>query len=292
MDGSRFDDIARSLASPATRRRFFAGLVGSALGLAGFRGVDAAECRAAGRVCSAHATCCSGRCGAKDRTGRRTCACPTGTAFCGGRCVDPATAFQTDPANCGACGNRCPRAECLVTTCSGGICGLAADPEPEGEPCDDGNPCTIDSCDPQTGRCLNTPKSCNDNNACTRDTCDVATGNCVHTPISCSDGNPCTIDTCDPQVGCIHRPKDCDDNNACTTDTCDPTTGNCVHTPISCSDGNPCTIGKCDPVAGCLYRPKDCDDNNACTTDTCDPTTGNCVHTPIDEFTQGLCNGV
>ena len=34
--------------------------------------------------------------------------------------------------------------------------------------CDDGNPCTTDSCDPVTG-CINTPNSnaCDDGNVCT-----------------------------------------------------------------------------------------------------------------------------
>src|SRR5262249_34948727 len=53
--------------------------------------------------------------------------------------------------------------------------------------CDDGNPCTIDTCD-ATGHCVNTPKNCDDGNACTTDTCD-ANGNCVHTLIAgCCQG--------------------------------------------------------------------------------------------------------
>ena len=44
--------------------------------------------------------------------------------------------------------------------------------------CDDGNPCTVDSCSPE---------------------------GCVHAPVNCDDGNPCTVDSCGPN-GCEHVP--------------------------------------------------------------------------------------
>ena len=37
---------------------------------------------------------------------------------------------------------------------------------------------------------------CNDFNPCTVDTCDTTTGTCRHEALSCDDGNPCTTDTC------------------------------------------------------------------------------------------------
>lgn len=74
---------------------------------------------------------------------------------------------------------------------------------------------------------------CDDGNACTADTCDPETGDCVYTPIVCNDGNSCTSDACDPETGCTHEAVDCDDGNECTIDTCDPVTG-CVHAPVSC----------------------------------------------------------
>jgi hypothetical protein len=113
--------------------------------------------------------------------------------------------------------------------------------------CDDGNPCTIDTCD--NGECIHTPKNCDDGNPCTIDTCEG--GECVHTPKNCNDGNPCTIDTC-VDGECIHTPKNCDDGDPCTIDTCED--GECVHTPKDCDDGNPCTIDTC--VDGeCIHTP-------------------------------------
>ena len=50
--------------------------------------------------------------------------------------------------------------------------------------CDDGNACTLDSCDPLVpGGCVHTAgATCDDSNPCTDDTCDTGTGQCVFTP--------------------------------------------------------------------------------------------------------------
>ena len=44
--------------------------------------------------------------------------------------------------------------------------------------CNDGDPCTMDSCDPFNG-CVHTMVSCDDGLACTHDSCDSSTGSCV-----------------------------------------------------------------------------------------------------------------
>jgi len=142
--------------------------------------------------------------------------------------------------------------------------------------CDDGNPCTDDSCDPAVGcqyRVLN-GVPCNDGNACTQgESCQ--NGSCQGgTPLFCDDGNSCTRDTCDPMTGCLYLAQagiPCDDRNVCTThDACDAN-GGCVGEVVSCDDGNPCTEDSCDPASGCVHLPKDdgttCDDGNACTLD-------------------------
>ena len=61
--------------------------------------------------------------------------------------------------------------------------------------CDDGNPCTVDSCDPVSG-CVHLLTTCDDGQICTVDACDPATGQCTHTPANCDDGNACTTDSC------------------------------------------------------------------------------------------------
>ena len=92
--------------------------------------------------------------------------------------------------------------------------------------CDDGNPCTTDSCDPVNG-CTFTPNTnaCDDGDACTTD--DVCSGGvCSGTMyVVCDDGNPCTNEYCDPQSGCQYYASaggtPCNDGNPCTiNDTC------------------------------------------------------------------------
>jgi hypothetical protein len=141
--------------------------------------------------------------------------------------------------------------------------------------CDDGNACTINSCDPVKG-CVNIPKNCSDGNATTFDYC--YEGTCVHTQTSCDDGNSCTVDTFNG-IGCVHTPSNCDDGNNCTVDSCDPTKG-CVHIQKNCGDGNACTIDICDGKGQCIHMMKNCDDGNPCTIDACDTYWG-CIHTSV-----------
>ncbi len=98
--------------------------------------------------------------------------------------------------------------------------------------CDDMDPCTIDTCDPEMG-CLHQPDfdsfccledyECWKGNPCQYDWCDFETGECMHEPKDCDDENPCTADDCDWDEGCTNVPDDnlpCDDGNPETTNTC------------------------------------------------------------------------
>ncbi|MCZ6652838.1 MAG: hypothetical protein O7D91_07410, partial [Planctomycetota bacterium] len=108
---------------------------------------------------------------------------------------------------------------------------------------DDGDACTDDSCDPDTGEVTHIPnydtqsECCvpatgnttliDDNDACTDDACDPLTGQVTHTPIdpsTCNDGIACTFDFCDSEVGCVSAPVDafCADADLCSSDICDP----------------------------------------------------------------------
>lgn len=100
--------------------------------------------------------------------------------------------------------------------------------------CDDGNPCTVDTC--EGGSCVFTP----------------IPGCCINAG-QCDDGNPCTDDSCVDNE-CVFAPNSatCDDGDACTEDdTCSE--GACAGTAIEdccndssdCDDGNPCTIDDC-----------------------------------------------
>jgi hypothetical protein len=157
--------------------------------------------------------------------------------------------------------------------------------------CEDGNPCTKDSCN-SGGGCQHAPQSglvCDDGNSCTQeDKC--SQGGCTGgKPLGCDDGDPCTLDGCDALGGCVHTAQDgscTDDGNACTQDVC--ISGKCSHPPTAeggtcLEDGDACTQDVC--VTGKCTHPavKDTtpctDDGNPCTSDAC--TAGKCAHPPV-----------
>ncbi len=239
------------------------------------------------------------------------CPAPEGAdAFCLAASCDPLSGdCSIVPASEGfACDDKDPCTigeSCQEGTCSGGVA----------PNCNDGNPCTDDSCEPDSG-CLSAPNAapCSDGDVCTTDDqCDD--GQCAGgEALACNDGNPCTNDSCDPDVGCVQVANvaqcddgnactigeqcqdgqctgssmiDCDDDEICTLDSCAPEAG-CTNAPLAgpCDDGNPCTgpdlcgEGKC--MAGGALN---CDDGNPCTADSCGDF--GCVHTIND---AGKCN--
>lgn len=152
--------------------------------------------------------------------------------------------------------NKCVAGECL------GIAPLN---------CNDGNECTIDTCNPQNG-CKNEPQTgmaCNDGNACTTvDSCDKDV--CGGEAIVCNDNNPCTDDSCNTQNGCVYTSNNsnpCEDGSLCTTsDFCDA--GKCQGgKALKCDDDNICTDNVCQLQKGCVYPANQagCDDGNGCT---------------------------
>ena len=232
-------------------------------------------------------------------------------------------------------GNDCTLDECLVPDgcanepltgpgCNDGDACTGPDICQQGEclgteiVCDDGNQCTQDGCDPDTG-CTAAPLNghpCDDGSICTTsDHCQA--GQCTGTAVSCNDGNPCTDDICDPLDGCQYPEADgtpCNDGNACTDqDQC--VAGICMGQASKCDDGNPCTLDSCNAQGGCIHTEPpglpcddanactvadkcyqgacvpgfgaDCDDGNECTVDSCLPETGcayeNLIATECDD---------
>jgi hypothetical protein len=120
------------------------------------------------------------------------------------------------------------------------------------EDCDDENVCNgEESC--VANECVDgAPLTCDDGNACTLNSCDPVSG-CEYPPDSCDDADACTIDSCDVVSGCSYAPMDCDDAVDCTIDTCDAVSG-CENTPDDafCEDGDPGTNNVCDPEDGCV----------------------------------------
>ncbi len=151
--------------------------------------------------------------------------------------------------------------------------------------CDDGNLCTLDFCDPDTGKCAFEPNGlpCDDGSSCTtQDHC--SKGVCTGFPIDCTDLNPCTADSCVSDEGCLHQPTNgafCDDLDLCTQgDIC--VASKCLGPiPTPCNDANPCTLDGCLPATGCTHKKLDaiaCSDQDPATL--------------FDSCVQGKCTGL
>ena len=181
-------------------------------------------------------------------------------------CSAASLACQHTPTigSCDADGNACTQGD----QCVGGNC------TPGGFlPCDDGNPCTTDACDPASG-CTATASDglpCTDGDLCTVGDHCVASACQPGKGKNCADENPCTNDSCDAKTGqcsntAVASGASCDDGSACTVkDVC--ANGSCAGTGVDCDDKNPCTIDGCDPAIGCTFAAGDapCDDGNSCT---------------------------
>lgn len=245
-------------------------------------------------------------------------ACGAGGAhFCdgSGECVACTTASQ------------CPGTddECQVRTCSSGICGVVfkaagtvvtsqtvgdckrnecdgtgkikANPF-AGDPEDDGNDCTADTC--SAGKAVHAPVAID--TACGAAGASLkcnATGQCVgcNRPSDCApSANACLEATCSAEGVCGTQNKvdgtACNDGNGCTTvDTC--VAGSCEGaTPMTCTALDACHgVGTCNAATGTCSNPSAneggaCSDGDACTRgDRCQA--GAC--TPTDTF--AVCLG-
>lgn len=167
---------------------------------------------------------------------------------------DPCTVDSCDNRGCHHVAVRCDDSNpCTVDSCSAGSCrsvpatGASCD---DGDACssgdtctgagscgagplvnaDDGNPCTVDVCDPIAG-VTHVPAagtSCDDHDICSQNDVCTATGTCAGMPSpEFNDGDPCTADACDSGTGAISHMfvavgTSCSDGDACNgPDSCE-----------------------------------------------------------------------
>jgi cysteine-rich repeat protein len=188
----------------------------------------------------------------------------------------------TPPLNCND-SNVCTTDSCNTTL---GCQNVAA----TGASCTDNNACTVgDTCN-SMGTCSpGGPLTCNDGLPCTTDSCNPASG-CVfpNAPngTTCDDTQFCTInDACQAGACAGGGPRDCSDPDSCTTDTCDETVNACVHTPSGACCGDGTTNGT-----------EQCDDGNTSNADACLNTCVNAtcgdsfVRTGVEQCDAGASN--
>ncbi len=200
----------------------------------------------------------------------------------------------------------CDKTGCNKSSCIKATGECVIDNDVGGSKCDDNNKCTTkDACglDPGgsgKGTCKGGPATnCNDGNPCTKDSCKPADG-CKHNNqpgMVCDDNDACsTGTTCIAGVCAGGQKKSCDDGNPCTKDSCDLKTAKCINDALAvgatCDDGDKCTSG--DVCSGGKCKPAkliDCDDGNACTIDSCAAATGKCGHNNKNDGLKCGVNG-
>ena len=207
-------------------------------------------------------------------------ACTTDDACKDGACAAGAQTSCDDGNNCTADSCDAEAAACIHA--------------PVAEPCDDGNGCTVvDVCD--NGACTaGKGKDCNDGNPCTDDTCAPADGGCKHTSKPgcvgalkpCEAPFDCAVGVCDVVahvcVPCLES-TDCGPGYNCAKQQC------VVATP--CASGADCkaTQQVCDKDDGvCVdcVSADDCADQQACVENGCVTT----VPCKSDKTCQVVCD--
>jgi hypothetical protein len=153
----------------------------------------------------------------------------------GPACDDKNLCTLDDRCNAGTCKgttNPCDdKNECTDDSCTPGV---GCQNKPAARPCDDKNECTtLDFCLSQ-GQCVGVPRDCDDGDPCTLDSCDPLSGDCVHAMAEdggeCDDQSACTTDDVCQKGVCAGQLIPCDDADPCTLDSCDALMG-CKHAP-------------------------------------------------------------
>ncbi|GEM_PF-380356 len=173
-------------------------------------------------------------------------------------------------------GNPCTKESCdMAKGCSSTV--------DDGAPCDDENPCTVgDKC--QAGKCgSGGAKGCTSTESCIEAKCNLVTGKCKYqvkqAGLPCDDGTACTKEDACVDGVCKGKVKSCDDKNACTDDSCSPQKG-CLYkdNTAPCNDDDACTLTDLCAGGACKGKALDpkvtCKDGNVCTDDTCDKKLG------------------
>jgi hypothetical protein len=216
---------------------------------------------------------------------------------CGGGSEDPP---PTQDAQIGCQTNReCDdQNTCTNDVCEAGICQNKPSAQAEGEACDDGLACTVDTvC--QAGQCVGQPLDCGQlGDVCNDGICSETAGGCTVKAkadgTTCDDAKFCTTtDVCTAGV-CGGAPRDCSaQDGACTVGTCDEAQTACVAKPVadgqSCDDGLACTGGDQCTAGVCGGGAIDCSGvADACNVGMCDEQTGACIKVAANE--GGSCD--
>jgi hypothetical protein len=219
----------------------------------------------------------------------------------GERCDDGDLCTTADLCARGACVGEVVECDGSGDQCNLGVCdprsgACVARPKPAGEPCSDGDYCTLnDAC--SNGLCVASERvDCSGQETeCLSAVCDPLSGACLRAPrpdgqFCDSDESACTQERCEEGACVIAQTVRCD--LLCNDGLCDPETGRCTGEPLAdgtpcddqdaCTQNNTCRGGVCFVEAllcACDGRAEGalCDDNNPCTREARCDASGQCV---------------
>ncbi len=238
-----------------------------------------------GNACTKNDACAQGKCSGEGQQCSDGNPCTTDGCTTQGGCKYTPNSASCDDGNACTLNDSCGGGSCqggaskncdyLNKPCNVGVCvgngtcttKIASGSCSDGDGCTQGDACSGGVC--QSGG----QKSCNDGNPCTNDSC--AQGSCKYAAnsYSCSDGDSCTQgDKCSNgscQSGAV---KACDDGNPCTKDYC--SSGSCKTSSLSkgtfCGSGKECNgSGACVSACGTVCATK-CGSVSGCNCGSCE----------------------
>lgn len=177
--------------------------------------------------------------------------------------------------------------DCTVDYCDSGVDDCVN--EPWDEYCSNDLFCDGDEvCDPVAGCRPGVPVDCDDGQDCTVDTCDEEDWRCIHTTAddACDDGQFCNgMEMCDFDAGCMNGPVPCPDS------LCRESDDRCVDcmSDDDCSDGAYCNgAERCNTFGQCVSG------TYPCGTSLCRESDDACVECVADQDCDDgeFCNGV
>lgn len=301
MDGSRFDQLTRSLGRNGNRRGFLKGL----LGIGGAAALREADVEAARRPApTPKPVTCPG----KQHWDGTKCACPDGSTNCGPDCCPNGRAECCDNACCyGDCYGEelcCPTGQSVCNgvccdvgeRCFAGVCQVCT---PCGSQCcaPDGQCCQNDTgigCAPAGGRCCTSESDCRGMGFCdglNAHTFACVNAVCTESVTSCQGSDPCYTYGCDQGIcGSTRDPGCCTSSGQCEpADTCTP--ANCVNgrcnTASSCGAGEHCCGGTCVNLEDqCCESDDDCAGLDFCSDSSGDAYHYSCVNSVCTRGTE------
>lgn len=153
-------------------------------------------------------------------------------------CASPSGGTCVVNADCAAFSNQCNSGVCVAGQCQ-------TSPKAAGTVCDDGKFCTFSEVCDGMGQCSGgTARSCDDGNSCTVDSCDNTLQSCLHSNVAngtACPGGTCNNGVCQAAASCTDGIK----NGAETGVDCGGGTCPSCGVGIACSLGSDCQSGIC-----------------------------------------------